>query len=201
MRRVRMALAAGLVLVLATLGIVLSHAPLTLTGTNGLKAEPNVAHTGGEVTLCQNEGVLPRETSALRVSLSANVGPALAIKVLSGGKIIARGSRPAGWGLAETATVPVAPIGHAVRNVRVCTTIGATPEPLEIRGTVINHVVALRLEYLRVGPSSWWSLASTIAGHMGLGRSPTGMWVAWAAALAMLAVVGLTSRLLLREMR
>jgi hypothetical protein len=201
MRRVRWALAAGLMLTVAALGVVLSHAPLTIAGTNGIRARPNVAHTGGEVTLCHHDGTLPEGTSAIRASLSANVGPAVTVRVLSGKRTVAEGSRPAGWGLAETVTVPVKPLTHPVRDVRICTVIGAAAEPIELKGTVIKKVVALRVEYLRAGPSSWWSLASTVAAHMGLGRAPTGTWIAWLAILVMLAVAALTSRLILQEMR
>jgi hypothetical protein len=201
MRRVPVALAAGLVLIVAALVVVLSRAPLTLAGTNGVVANPKVAKTGGQVTICRNEGTLPANTSAIRVSLSANVGPKVTVRVQSGKTVVAEGSRPPGWGLAETVTTPVKPIPHAIRNVRICTRVGAAAETIEIKGTIIKGVVALRVEYLRAGPSSWWSLASSVADHIGLGRSPTGTWIAWLAVALMLAIAGLTSRLLVQEMR
>jgi hypothetical protein len=201
MRRVPMALAAGVLLIVVALGLVLSRAPLTVAATNGISAATKVASTAGDATTCQSAGTLPAGTSAIRVSLSANIGPKVTIRVSAGGRTIAAGSRPAGWGLAETVTVGVKPLPHAVAGVRLCTIIGAAVESFEIRGQIINKGLYLRVEYLRPGKTSWLSLAPSIAEHMGLGRSPTGAWIAWLALIAMLAVVALTSRLVLQEIR
>jgi hypothetical protein len=201
MRRVPIALGAGLLLTLLALLVVLSRAPLTLAGSNEINSRREVAKTWGEVTLCEKGGTLPKGTVAIRVSLSANVGPAVTVKAIAGKKVVAQGSRPAGWGLAETATVNVKPVSRAYQHVRICTVVGAGAEPLELKGTIVEHVVALRVEYLRVGPSSWFSLAPSVAAHMGLGRAPTGTWIAWGAVVVMLAATALAARTALRELR
>jgi hypothetical protein len=201
MRRPPTALAAGLILTIAALGIVLSGAPVTVAGTNGISAKNKLGNTSGSVTLCQAGGTLPRGATAIRVSLSANIGPRVTVRALSGRNTIAEGSRPAGWGLAETVTVPIKPAPRTVPNVRICTVIGPSPEPFELKGVLAKGRGLLRVEYLRAGPSSWWSLAPTVAEHMGLGRAPTGSWIAWLAIATMLAVGALTSRLALRELQ
>ena len=59
----------------------------------------------------------------------------------------------------------------------------------------------LRFEYLRPGSSSWWSLASSVAHRMGLGRSPAGTWIVFFLIAIMIAVAALASLMVLREMR
>jgi hypothetical protein len=198
MRRVTLALAAGLVGIVAALGVVLSGSPITVAGSYGAAGPPRVANTSGGVTLCQNAGTLVAHTTAIRVSLSANTGPEVAVKVLLRGRVIASGSRPAGWGLAETVTVPVKPLPYSVPHVRLCTVMSASPEGFEIKG---GHTAVLTVEYLRPGPSSWWSLAPSVAEHLGFGRAPTGSWIAWLLLAAMLAVTGLAARTVLQELR
>jgi hypothetical protein len=201
MRRVPLALSAGLALLAIALGVVLTRAPVTVAGSNGVNAKSNVANTRGDVTLCEKGGTIPKGTSGLRVSLSANVGPAVTVKALVGKTVIAEGSRPAGWGLAETVTVSVKPLRRTVHNVRICSVVGAAAEGFELKGSIVEHAVALRVEYLRLSPSSWLSIAPSVAEHMGLGRAPTGAWIAWLTLAGMLVVVGLTCRVVLRELQ
>jgi hypothetical protein len=200
MRRVRMALAAGLLLTLAALLAVLSGAPVTVAGTNGVNSRNKVGTTAGRVTICQSGGTLPRDVSAIRVSLSANTGPKVTVRVLSGLKLVTQGSRSADWGISETVTVPLKPLPHAVANVRICTVIGASPEGFEVKGVMAKGVAVLRVEYLRPGTTSWWSLAPSVAEHLGFGRVPSGSWVALLVIAGMLAVAAMTARLVLQEL-
>ncbi len=55
----------------------------------------------------------------------------------------------------------------------------------------------LRIEYLRPGPGSWWSLASAVARRMGLGRAPSGTWVALLPLALMSVAVALAAWLVL----
>jgi hypothetical protein len=210
MRRVPLALAGGLACVVVALGLSLSEAPLTIAGTNGIKAHHDVGNTGGEITICQAGGTLPKGTSAIRVSLSANIGPLVTVKLTGAGRVLARGTRRAGWGISETVTVPIKRAPASVAGVTVCTTAGRSIENVEINGSVLktidangrsDHAIALRVEYLRTGHASWLSLASSVTRHLGLGRSPSGTWLAYLVMALMMAVAGLTSRLLLRELQ
>jgi hypothetical protein len=56
------------------------------------------------------------------------------------------------------------------------------------------------MEYLRPQPKSWWSLASSIAYRMGLGRAVGGTWIVFLALALTLAVALLALRLTLREL-
>jgi hypothetical protein len=206
MGRVRLALAAGLTVMAAALGIVLSRAPLTVAGTNGVPANFAIEFIHGREVKCQAGGTLPEGTTTIRVSLSANIGPRVGLRVLSGSTVVTEGERDAGWGVDETVTVPVGRVGRTIPDIRICATIGAVVEPIQVNGAQVRtpaggQVVLLRMEYLRPGPRSWLSLASSIARDMGIGHAPSGAWGAYTAIAVMIAASALASRLVLRELR
>jgi hypothetical protein len=200
--RVRLALAAGLLLAAVGLGVVLSRAPLTVVGSNEIPDHLAVAFIRGPDATCQPGGTLPQGTEAVRVSLSVNTGPSVALKVLSGSALITEGSRGAGWGIDESVTIPVRRVPRTIRGTRICMAIGPSVEGIQVNGArarLANGRAALllRTEYLRPGPRSWLSLAASIAGRMGLDRAPSGAWVAYLAIVVMIAVAILASRLIL----
>ncbi len=203
---VGLALAVGLASGVVALAVVLSRPPLNVVaGTDGLAANPLVGYTrGGEATVCQSAGTVPAGTEAVRVSLSANVGPRVSLKISRGASVVAAGVRAPGWGVDETVTVPVARVAKTIVFARACTTVGESVEPVQINGTRVTtsagrHALWLRMEYLRPGPRSWLSLASSIAARMGFARAPSGGWVAWLVVVLMLAAALLAARLVLRE--
>ena len=145
---------------------------------------------------------IPHGTSAIRVSLSANVGPRVSIRVLEGSRVLAQGERPGGWGATETVTVPVTHVASAIHDATLCTTIATPIEYLQINGTPSpDGSVLLRLEYLRPGPRSWFSLAPTISHELGLGHAFPGTWIVFALLALMLAAIALVARVLLEELR
>jgi hypothetical protein len=203
---VRLALAAGLAVTAVALAFVLTRPPLTaVAGSNGIPAEQAVGFIGGgDVVVCQGGGTVPEGTEAIRVSLSANTGPRVGIKVLSGSTVVTEGEEPSGWGVDEILTVPVRRVGRTIAEARVCTTIGLVVEPVQVNGTRVRtagggRAVWLRMEYLRPGPRSWLSLAASIASRMGIAHAPGGPRVAWVTIAVMLAVGLLAVRLVLRE--
>jgi len=207
----RVALAVGLALMAVALGAVLSRSPLTVAGTNSITARPDDVLGGTGADTCQQQGgALPRGTSALRISVSANLGPGVIVEVLSGSTVLARGERGSGWGVQETVTVPVNTVPRAISNPRICVTLGPTVEAVEFNGAVTSAVTAggqagkyvrLRFEYLRPGHASWWSLASSVARRMGFGHAPSGTWVVFLLIALMITIATLASRLVLRELR
>jgi hypothetical protein len=210
MRRVQITLAAGLTLIAIAIGVTLTRAPLSVAGTNAIPVGSAVGHTQGPASSCQQGGTLPQSTSVIRVSLSANVGPKVSLRVLSGSRLLTKGERSAGWGVDETVNVSVSPLSHPVPNAVICTAVGPTIEPLQLNGmprvpssskSLGMHDVLLRMEYLHPGPKSWWSLASSIAHHMGIGHAPGGTSSVVLVLALMLAVIALASRLALRELR
>lgn len=185
---VRAVLALGLTATAIAIGVVLSGSPVTVAGTNSVVAHEAAGETTGGVRDCQASGEIPAGTTAIRISLSANEGPSVNVTVLAGGRVLARGTHPAGWGVDQTVTVPVGRIGHAVSNGLVCTEVGRTGEPFQVNGTPITSPsstskgiagVSLRLEYLRPARRSWPSWAGSIARHIGWGRAWPGAWIAF----------------------
>jgi hypothetical protein len=205
MRSVRIALAAGLTVTAVALGIVLSRSPLAVAGSNGVPANLAVEHFFTSHTGCQAGGTLPQGTTAIRVSLSANVGPQVSLEALSGGTLVTKGERDAGWGVDETVTVPVQRVAGTVRDTRICVTTGPVVEPLQINGTrertPDGEVALMRMEYLRPSSASWLSLVPSVAHRTGLAHAPAGTWVAYMLIVLMVTVAGVASRLALRELK
>jgi hypothetical protein len=204
MLRVGLALAAGFTVLAVALGVVLYRSPLTVAGTNGVPANLAVAFIHGGPVSCQAAGTLPRGTQAIRVSFSANTGPSVSLRVLSGSSVVTEGEHAAGWGIDETVTVPVKRVPQTIRDAFVCPTVGPVVEPLQVNGSRVStagggHGVLLRMEYLRPGPSSWLSLVGSTARHMGLDHAPGGAWVAYLLIAVMLLIAVLIARLVFRE--
>jgi hypothetical protein len=206
MRRVRVALAAALIAMAAALGVVLSGSPLSVAGTNGIPARLALSFIHRGRLICQLGGTLPAGTTSIRVSLSANVGPHIELRVLSGSTLVTEGQQAAGWGVDETVTVPVARVARTIDAARICITVGAPAEGVQVNGLRTRSIsgrrlILLRFEYLRPSPHAWLSLATAIAGHMGVVRAAGGAWVAYVALAAMIAAAAVASRLVLRELR
>lgn len=206
MRRTRLALAAGLSAIAVSLGAVLARAPDTVAGTNGVPAHFAVAFIQGGEAICQGGGTIPAGTSAIRVSLSVNIGPRVDVKVFSGSRLVTDGVRGAGWGVDETVTVPVRRVTRAVAGTRICTVIGPAVEPIQVNGVRVPigsspSGVWLRMEYLRSASRSWLARVPAIAGDMGIAHAPSGAWVAYLVIVLMLGVCALAGRLALRELR
>jgi hypothetical protein len=203
---VRAALAIGLALMATALIVVLSQSPLTVAGTNSIPAYKAVASAAGGSGGCQPSGTMPRGTSAIRISASANTGPRVTVKALSGAQLITSGERDAVWGVDETVTVPVKRVPRAIPNTSICIAFGPTVEHIQINGALVpttsasgqsGRALMFRVEYLRPGHSSWWSLASSVARRIGLGHAAAGTWIVFALIALMVAVIALASWLLL----
>lgn len=207
MRSVRLALAVGLAITAAAVGLVLSGSRPTLAGTNGVAPERVLTSVSGGTAVCQPVGTLPGGTSAMRLSLTASAGPSVTVKALSGGQLITHGERDAGWGEANTVTVPVRRVPSTIAGASVCVTLGPSSEQILINGALVPTSAnartvtrRFRVEYLSAGHRSWWSLASSVAHRMGLGHAASGTWIVFLLIALMAVVAALASRLLLREL-
>ncbi len=201
---VRVALAAGLALLVVAIAVRVSRPPLTVFATNSVKAEGSIATTKGNTTFCQGNETLPAGASAMRLSVGVNVGPKVTVTVLSGSQVIARGAQAAGW-TGEQVTVPIAPVASAVTGASVCLAIGPAVESIGLTGVKAPHPTGeapgkVSVEYLRPGNRTWLSMTGAVARRLGLGRSPSGTWIAFVPILLMLAALVLTVRLVLREL-
>lgn len=209
--RVRLTLAVGLALVAIVGALVLAKAPARVAGTNFIAPRSIFGrlHQGEEA--CQGEEALPRGTSAIRVYVEAVVGPSVTVTVSSSGeRVLARGTRGTGWTGADV-TVPLEHATQSVSDATVCVSIGPSREVITMIGqrshtgaaAILSSGLAagrLSIAYLAPGTRSWWSLALSVARRMGLGRSPSGSWIAPAIALVMALTAALGLGLAVREL-
>jgi Predicted membrane protein (DUF2142) len=201
---VRIALVAGLALLAAAVAVTLSHPSPVVAGTNGVAAEVNIATPRGATGGCQSDEALPGGTTAIRLWVTTNIGPRVSVTALSGSRVVTSGVREAGW-TGDIVTVPVRRVPRAISHVRVCYEIGAAVEEIGLIGASLaarpnGEPAKMRIEYLRPGPRSWWSLASTIARRIGLGRSPSGTLIFAIPLALMTAATILASLLILRQL-
>lgn len=187
MRSVRIALVAGLTLTAAAVVVVLSRSPPRVARTN-FPAEHKIAATPGSASACQSNEVLPAGTTALRLGLAAALGPKIRVAVLSGNELVTSGERGEGWA-GGAVTVHVEPPPRTVSGATVCFSFKGENERVTLLGqrTPASEAATsgqralpgrMRIEYLAPGRSSWWSLLSTVARHMGYGRAWGGAWIA-----------------------
>lgn len=210
--RVTIALVAGMALFALVLVFVLSGSPREVISTNSVVAANTFVETTASARACQDGETLPRGASAIRLSLYSIAGPSVSVRALSGSRVLTGGEVGSGW-TGGSVSVPVHAVSATAANVKVCFSLGAVTEKVAIVGSNAapgrSAVAAdgtplggrLKVEYLRSATGSWWSHATNVARRIGLGRAPTGGWVA----LLPIALMGLAltgaSWLVLRELR
>ncbi len=208
MRSVRVALVAGLALMAIAIAIVLTRSPPEVAATDGIPFAHIVAIAPGGGVACQSGELLPAHTTAIRVSLAADLGPMVKADIVSAaGRALTSGERAPGWG-AGVVTVPVRPLPQAFTNATVCVSFTGAYERIDFYGKLTPARVAarsnrgplagrLRIEYLRSGQATWWSLATAVARHMGLGRAWSGTWIAALVLALMVTLAAATVRAVL----
>jgi hypothetical protein len=212
MRRVKIALTTGLTLLAIAIGLTLLHSPMSVARTNGISGEAVIAMTRDSASACQGKEVLPAETSAIRLTLVAEIGPKITVAALFGKHALTHGARGAGW-TGGTVTIPVKRVSHTTSNVDICFALGPAVEDVRILGQNASGAAALsapegqrlagrmRVEYLRQGHASWSSLLPSIARRMGLGHAWGGTWIVLVLLAAMASGTTLASWLIIRELR
>ena len=204
-RRLAITLGVGLALTAGAIGVTLAKSPLSVAGTNSVASPDSSGSIAGNSNLCVRGDTIPRDTVAIRIPFMANVGPEVSVRVMDGSRVSTSGARAAGWGISESVTVPVARLADAVHDARVCVHVGSIEPYLVVNGTLEASgssaaqagAEGLRLEYLRPAERSWWSLAPSIAEHLGLGHAAAGTWIVFLLLALMLVVALLASRLAL----
>jgi hypothetical protein len=208
--KTRVALAVGLALIALAFVVTLAHAPLTVA-RGGVATEHTLVSTPQPASACQGGETLPRGSTALRLSLTAALGPRVTVTVLSGSRVIAHGVTQPGWSDASV-TVPVRPLSHTVAPVKVCFAMKLMNGKVAMRGSPSSHALAARsmegplpgrmgIEYLRPGGSSWWSQATAVARRLGLGRTASGTWNALLVMTLAASLIALSSWLVVKELR
>jgi hypothetical protein len=190
------------------LAVTLSHSPASIVRTNSVAAADPLGHIVERTRLCQAREALPRDTSAIVVSLSAFHGPPVKVEVLLGARVVARGHQGSDWS-GRTVTVPVNRLPRAIAEATICFAFSPQHEPVSPFGSPAPPGLAatnngtslpgrLGAEYLAGGGRSWWSLAASTAYRMGLGRASGGAWIAVAAATLMAMAAATASLTLLK---
>ncbi len=207
----KIALVTGLLVGVGALVFTLSQSPITIAALSTSEATPLGAPQRG-ARYCQAGETLPRGTSAIRLRAFAFLGPKVSVEVRQHGRPIAHGERGSGW-TGGVVTVPVGRLSTARTGVSLCFTFFTNEdETIELVGAPASESTAarardgvlsgrLRVEYLRPSNASWWSLAPEVARRMGLGRAPSGTWVALLVLVLMASVAAACARVILRELR
>jgi hypothetical protein len=192
--------------------VTLSRSALVVVRANPTLANGVIATTYSAAEACQGGETLPAGTSAIRLTLTSDIGPRVGLRVLSGAYVTTAGAVGDGW-TGGSVTVPVRPLAHTLASVRICFKLGPGAERVGIVGVPTSPRVAakgsegealpgrFKIEYMRAGSSSWWSIAKTVARHIGLGHAPSGTWIALFLLALMGAVVATASWLTVRELR
>lgn len=206
--QVAITIASGLILVTAVLLVVLVQAPKVIIATDDVDAARELGLFGRNATVCQAGERIPASTTALRISLRSQVGPAVFVTVSRGDQIVARGYHNAGWASASPTFPLEVPVASALDG-KLCLTRSPGGLPVELSGDTARALAAtmdgkplpgrLRVEYLTRGHRSWLSLAPNVARRLGLGHTPSGTWIVIPLAVMMAAALALGAWLLLRE--
>lgn len=208
---IRLALTTGLLLIGLAVVAVLSRSPATLARTNGVPLETALTTDDHPVRACQGGEALPRETTALRLGLFSMLGPAVAVRAYAGSRVITEGVQHDGWDGTDI-VVPVRRVPRTTAPVTVCLQLSTVDSPVSLNGARAPGAAPLkvegealpgrmRIEYLRPGRAAWWSYAGRVATDMGYGHALRGVIdVALALGLA-IAVLALSSWLVVRDLR
>ncbi|HXN37318.1 MAG TPA: DUF2142 domain-containing protein [Solirubrobacteraceae bacterium] len=206
--RFKIALLVGLLVGAAAIAMTLSQAPLSIARVNTVE-EATIATVRHRAQACQSAEVLPRGTSAIRLPMYAFLGPRVTLAVYSAGRVIADGERGQGW-TSGAVTIPVHPLATQRSGVTLCFALWLNGyESVELEGESATGALAaqgpsgplpgrIRVEYLRPGRSSWWSLAPMVARRMGLGHAAGGTWSVLLVAALMGGIVLACARVIVR---
>ena len=209
---IAVALFVGLTFMAVAIAVTLSGSPVVVLHANSTLAAGSIAETTSGARACQSGEFIPAGTSAIRLTLAAEVGPGVDVTALSGSHVLTSGGVGDGW-TGGSVTVPVRPIRHASSDTRICFGLDPSKESVEIVGSPTSSVVAakggngeplpgrLKVEYLTRTGHSWWSVAPEVARRIGLDHAPSGTWVVLTLIALMGTVIAISSWLVLRELR
>jgi hypothetical protein len=208
--RIPLVLIVGLLLTAFAVALAVSRSPLVLLSASPTQVEGGLTGVQSGTTVCQAGETLPAGTSAIRFSLSSAYGPSMSVEARADGQLLTRGSRGGEW-VGPTA-IAVTPVAHTSTNVTVCLKVGTVTEGTALSGgkasrghtATINgnpSTGGMRIEYLRPGPKSFASLASSIATHMGMGNASGGSWIVFLLIVLMATIVALASWGLIGDLR
>jgi hypothetical protein len=208
--RIRVAVAIGLALVAAAVGVSLARSPLVQAGTDGTPLPTEIGATSVPATICQGEETVPAGTTVMRVSLLSLLGPRIKLLATSGGEVVSSGEIGYGW-TGAVVSIPVSRVVGTHPHTKICVTLAKRQQLVNLRGanTKFSPAVTegsqvlpgrMRFEYLRPDDRTWLSLALPTARRIGLTVGGGAGIVVIPFAL-LLSIAGLSSWLLVRDLR
>ena len=192
------AVAAGSLILVAALALVLTDSKPRQSGSNNVAELEPVAEIEGSGMRCQRRAPLPADTAAVRILLGTygRPTPEVDVTATSAGRRIASGSLPAG-GQEGHVVVPLAPHNHETRTARVCVRVEGGE-----RTVLYGSSGVVRLEWLRPGSESWLDILPIVARRFGYGKANAfGAWLLPIAGLVLALAWLLAARILVRELR
>ena len=199
--RVKAVLAAGLLVVLVALAVVLLDSKSRQAGSNYVPEVAPTATLGRVDEHCEFEQVVPQDAGALKLLLGTfgRPSPPITVSVTAAGELVSSGRLDGGHPDGEV-TVPIRDVPKLRSNARVC--IKADGVSAKRRVLLYGNGTLVRLEWARPGNESWFALIPTVAHRFGLGKPfVSGGWVLLAMALLLAAAWALALRLVIRELR
>lgn len=223
MRKVKVTLAVGMVLLAGVCTLTLTRSPPRVLRVSGPPANGSLGITINDPAICQYNEALPSGVTAIRLPMIAFFGANVRVVAYQGDQTLTEGRRGANW-TGVSVTVPVKALEHRYSHVRLCVVIGPNSEPIILTGhltpsqeaarTLSSSAVAptrarhgevplkgrMVIEYISSGEGSWWSRLLTVARHVGIGRAYRGTWIALLIAVLMAGLGALATGLALREL-
>ena len=197
--RIAAAVAAGSLLLLAALALVLTDSKPRQSGSNYvLEAGPVKEIDGRRRALPARHRRWRPTRTGVRILLGTNGRPTPSVEVTatSDGRRVLAGSLPAG-GSQGHVVVPLTPVNRVARTARVCVRIRGTGQTV-----LFGSHGLMRLEWLRPGSETWLDRLPTVTRRFGYGKANAfGSWLLPIAGLVLLLAWLLAGRLLLRELR
>ena len=201
-----MVLVLGVLALLIAIGVVLAQSAPRRSGTNGIPSETFAAVVRAGETVCQSSELVPADTAALRLTIGTygRPGPALSlVAATSAGGPITQGGLTPGW-RQGVISIPVRLVARTIPNARVClhnagpgklAIGGAAPyaPALELihAGRTTTAAAGLRVDYIRPGKESWFSLLPTLWYRMTLAKGDVVRhWAPWGALVLVLIAAG-----------
>lgn len=182
--RIKITILLGSLAIAAALLVVLLQSPLTVAATNGAQVTGDLAVVDHAGSYCQPGEVLPRGTTAIRLSLGATTGPRIIVSALAGSRTVADGTVGSGW-YGNAVTVAVRPPRHQYSDITICARFSSLTGEVGVEGERSGSRVdgarvipgRMRIAYLRPIRRSWLSLAPTVFERLEIGRAASGSWV------------------------
>jgi hypothetical protein len=209
---IRAALAGGLAIVLVAAAIVLSDREPRMAGSNLVPELGFLPELAPGQRLCQAQELVPRDADSVRILVGTFGGPGggLDVTLDTRGRRLTQGSLPPGHGQGHL-TVPIRPLSRTTGDATLCianrgdskVALGGSDRVspfARVGGAELPG--RARVEYMRPGRESWWSLAGEVVHRFGYGKAGLlGSWTLFAALLLMLVAGAAAAVALLRMER